>query len=237
MENLMIIKQRQCRFYKDSFNSNGNEINKNYSRVKNNYFSTVNKEWTRFPRIRNDSLSDHGSIETNTIFLPSEEKLYKQKLSLGSNEIPTERINSSPFYWYFKKNNGNLPLLKRSDSRKSENDAESLFKRADSIKSYRSSVSVDYGRPESVLTSDDDIFMKQNSVSDSSVKKKKSFKKKVSIQEPSDFKPPIRKCSILSEDELKNMHLSDKFIKEAKNMMFNPKTNSFYPVKVTRKSN
>ncbi|RNA06339.1 hypothetical protein BpHYR1_023271 [Brachionus plicatilis] len=235
MENTLITEERHGTVFKN-FVSTNNLLNEEFTRLKNNYFSNDLKTWTRFPRIRRDSLSGPDSLDENVAFFPSEVILTKKEKYLP-NEIPVEKTFSSPFLWYFKSESRNestsqprnrLPSIQKSESRKSSETKEieisSVVKKSESTKSIRWSV-------DSAATSDDEVFEKRQC----SMSKKKSSKKRVSIQEPIEEIKSTRKSSILSDDDLRNLKISDKFLAEAKNMIYFPDSNSFCPHMKNRK--
>ena len=225
MDNILVSEVRRP-ITIENFVSSINLSNDDYSRLKNNYFSNSYKTWTRFPRIRCDSLSDPIVNNDKVVFLPSEENKEKNYLI---QDIPIEKTYSSPFLWYYKNesinslsssNRSRFASIQANDSRKSseskEADTNSIQNTPENNKPFRSSV-------DSTVTSEEEFL------ENITEKRKKISKKRESLQKTMEKKKNVPKVSFLSDDELKNLNISEKFLKEAKNMIYLPESNSFCP--------
>lgn len=152
--------------------------------------------------------------------------LRRRTLTFNRNLTPVEKLNTNVYYWYFNETQPqpqpkvNLPKLKinfGSRTRFTDDDRSTLDTNRTSLNSSqlseRKSLVKKQKNGNKLSTDDEDFY-------DDERKSQKSI----------DYF--LSKKRFLSSAELRNISMSEKFIKEAKKMIYAPKTNCFYPKKI-----
>ncbi|CAF0720320.1 unnamed protein product [Brachionus calyciflorus] len=230
---------------------------KNLNKIKYQYLLdnvVRSNDSIKLPSVRTDSL--HESSVNGHKLSEGNYDPPRRKSSWASNDSyynSIEKTNVHPYFWISRESRlsetkikppSRLPSIKIDTSKiepKKSNDTISENQKSDSIlrfkvdsflsiksnsqinlrKSHKSSV--DFSENDSLSTTeDDDVF-----INNSEIIKQQKYDKNDKKQK--NLSPLRTRRTVLSESELKSLKISEKFMKDAKNMIYIPEQNSFCP--------